>query len=254
MPYDPAHAVRGGENQAAEKRRSGKSGIKANRDASRRRKVIAVDRALLQCRGERPRTPPFRDLLDGLVHTILSQNTSDVNSQRAFQSLKRSFPTWEEAAVAGADEIEKAIRQGGISRIKAERIENLLELLEGEFGSYSLEAIRDMEPHEALRYLLELPGVGRKTAAVLLLFQLGYPFFPVDTHVSRVGKRLGILPAESTFQGAHDIMDASVPDDIKYRLHINLVEHGRQVCKARNPQCGACCLKGMCPRNGLEED
>jgi endonuclease-3 len=218
-------------------------------------KVIPeIDRLLLRCYGERIWTPQFEELLDGLVHTILSQNTSDVNSGRAFRQLKERFPDWEEAAEARTAEIEKAIRSGGISKVKAERIKTLLQTVRRDCGSYSLECLRDMEPDEARDYLLGIPGVGRKTVAVLLLFQMGYPSFPVDTHIFRVGKRLGLIPLKANAERAHDIMDEAVPDDIKFRLHINLIEHGRQVCKARKPKCPECCLKDKCPRVGVEEE
>jgi endonuclease III len=224
------------------------------KNATARKRIIEIDRLLLRCRGNKPANPPFNTLLDGLIHTVLSQNTSDVNSHRAFENLKLKFPDWEEAAGASVEEIEEAIRSGGISRVKAERIKVLLETLNSEFGAYSLEDLREMEPEKALDYLLGLPGVGRKTAAVLLLFQLGYPYFPVDTHIFRVGKRLGILPVRINPEGAHDLMDALVPDDIKYRLHVNLIEHGRLVCKARKPNCAGCCLNRICPRIGLKEE
>lgn len=216
--------------------------------------ITEIDRILLQCYGDRLWAPQFEDLLDGLVHTILSQNTSDVNSGRAFRQLKERFPDWEEAAGAPTAEIEEAIRSGGISRVKAERIKALLEIVHRDCGSYSLECLREMEPQQAIDYLLGIPGVGRKTAAVLLLFQMGYPSFPVDTHIFRVGKRLGLIPAAASPEKAHDIMDAAVPDDIKFRLHINLIEHGRQVCKARKPKCPECCLKDKCPRVGVKEE
>ncbi len=213
-----------------------------------------VDSRLLKCYGDRKWDPSFGDLLDGLIHTILSQNTSDVNSHRAFLQLKERFPTWEEAAGAKAEEIEEAIRSGGISHVKAERIKQVLEMVQRDCGEYSLECLKDMESERSLRYLLDMPGVGRKTAAVLLLFQLGCPYFPVDTHIFRVGKRLGLISLEASADRAHDIMDSLVPDDIKFRLHINLIEHGRQVCKARKPNCPECCLNDICPRIGVKEE
>jgi endonuclease-3 len=218
------------------------------------RLIPKVDRRLLRCYGDREWDPQFGDLLDGLIHTILSQNTSDVNSHRAFRELKNRFPTWEEAAGARTEEIEDAIRSGGISRVKAERIKKVLEMVRRDCGEYSLGCLSDMESEQAMQYLLDMPGVGRKTAAVLLLFQMGYPYFPVDTHIFRVGKRLGIIPPKASADRAHDIMDAIVPDDIKFRLHINLIEHGRQVCKARKPNCPECCLNDICPRAGVKEE
>lgn len=216
--------------------------------------VREIDGVLEGVYGDRRRVGTSRDLVDGLVRTILSQNTSDVNSDRAFSSLKDRFPTWEEAAGARVGEIEKAIRSGGISRVKAERIKAILKSLHRERGSYDLEQLREMEPRAAMNYLLEMPGVGRKTAAVLLLFNLGYPFFPVDTHIFRVGKRLGIIPQGYSAEKAHDIMDDVVPDDIKYRFHLNLIEHGRRVCKARKPDCPRCSLNSICPKIGVERE
>jgi endonuclease-3 len=217
-------------------------------------RILEIDRLLARCYGDRPRSASTPDLLDGLVLTILSQNTSDVNSYRAFQTLKERFPHWNQAAEAGVGEIEEAIRSGGISRVKAARIKAILDMLYEERGAYSLEHLRNMEPRQALDYLVDIPGVGRKTAAVLLLFRLGYPYFPVDTHIFRVGKRLGIIPLKSNPRKAHDLMDEMVPDDTKYRFHINLITHGRQVCKARKPNCAQCCLNKRCDRIGVEEE
>lgn len=218
-----------------------------------RKGVIKVDRILLDCYGDRTWRPQFSDLMDALIQTVLSQNTSDVNSHRAFSQLKERFPTWEVAGRARVDQLEKAIRPGGISRIKAERIKVLLDIIKRENGSYSLENLRRMTPGEARDYLDDLPGVGPKTAAVLLLFNLNYPFFPVDTHVYRVGKRLGIYPIKAGVEKAHTLMDRLVPDDIKYRLHMNLIEHGRRICVARKPKCPICCLNKICPRIGVKE-
>jgi endonuclease-3 len=223
-------------------------------ERSARARILEIDRLLTSCYGESPRSTSSPDLLDGLILTILSQNTSDVNSHRAYQSLKDRFPQWDQAAEAGEEEIEKAIRSGGISRVKAGRIKAILDMLYQEKGSYSLEHLRDMEPQLALDYLMDIPGVGRKTAAVLLLFRLDYPYFPVDTHIFRVGKRLGIIPVKSNPGKAHDLMDEMVPDDIKYRFHINLITHGRQTCKARKPNCTGCCLNKRCDRIGVEEE
>jgi endonuclease-3 len=215
--------------------------------------VKKVDNLLLSCYGDKAWSPHFSDLLDSLIQTVLSQNTNDTNSHRAFSELKRRFPTWEAAGRASTGQIEKAIRSGGISRVKAERIKTILEIIKHENGSYSLEGLRDMPPAAARDYLEELPGVGPKTAAVILLFSLSYPFFPVDTHIYRVTGRLGIIPAKTSVAKAHEIMDRLVPDDKKYRLHINLIEHGRRTCVARKPKCPLCCLNKICPRIGVKE-
>lgn len=230
------------------------SGATEKASPTDREGIPEIDRLLLHCYADRTWKPHFSSLLDGLIHTILSQNTSDVNSHRAFAELKRKFPTWEGAAHTSAKQIEMAIRSGGISRVKAERIKHLLDIIKRENGSYSLENLKDMPPAEARDYLLDLPGVGPKTAAVLLLFNLNYPLFPVDTHIYRVCQRLGLLPSNVSLEKAHEIMDRLVPDDIKYRLHINSIEHGRRICVARKPKCSICCLNTMCPRIGVKEE
>lgn len=240
-PVIPGGSARYGEKWGVE------GHLQVGRSRSQAAGIRLVDGRLRACYGERPWKPRFDHLLDGLVHTLLSQNTSDANSHLAFRRLKERFPTWEEAATAPVEYIEEAIRPGGISRVKAARIKALLERVRRDFGTYCLSPLREMDAHEAMSYLLGLPGVGRKTAAVLLLFQLGHPFFPVDTHVFRVSKRLGWIPPRAGAAQAHELMDRLVPDDIKYRLHLNLIEHGRRICRARNPRCGGCCLRDRCP-------
>jgi endonuclease III len=227
--------------------------VAAERRLATRNGIKTVDRLLFDCYGDKPWQPHFSDLIDSLIQTVLSQNTNDVNSHRAFTELKSRFPSWDAAGRASAGQIEKAIRSGGISRVKAERIKTLLKIIKRENGSYSLENLRRMKPAEARDYLDELPGVGPKTAAVILLFNLNYPFFPVDTHIYRVSKRLGIIPIKASVAKAHGIMDELVPDDMKYRLHVNLIEHGRRICMARKPKCPICCLNRICPRIGVKE-
>lgn len=215
--------------------------------------VEEVDLLLASCYGDRVRPAEGEGLLDALVRTILSQNTSDVNSARAFRSLKDRFPDWEAAMRAPAEELEKAIAVGGISRVKSRRIREVLTLLAEREGTPRLDFLGDLPPEEAMDFLTSLPGVGRKTASVVLLFHLGYPFFPVDTHVMRVGKRLGVIPPDLSPLEAHLLMDRLVPDDIKYRLHLNMVTHGRRICRARSPRCTSCCLERVCLRVGVEE-
>ncbi len=227
---------------------SGKpEGARTPRPVKGKAGIRLVDRRLRACYGDRLWEPRFDHLLDGLIHTLLSQNTNDANSHLAFRRLKERFPSWEEAAAAPVEHIEEAIRPGGISRVKAERIKTLLEKVRRDFGTYCLAALGEMDAQGAMSYLLGLPGVGRKTASVLLLFQLGHPFFPVDTHIFRLGKRLGFIPPRAGSLEAHEIMDRAVPADIKFRLHLNLIEHGRRICRARNPRCAECCLRDRCP-------
>jgi endonuclease-3 len=201
------------------------------------------------------------DPLDSLIGTVLSQNTTDVNSGRAFARLKQRFPTWQAVLAARPRDIARAIRSGGLGDIKSRRIKRILRRIAEDRGKADLSFLRRTPPELALKYLRDLPGVGPKTAACVLLFSLGKPAFPVDTHVLRVSKRLGILPPNATMERAHDIyaqlLDSDEPGrpawDAKamLALHLSLVRHGRQVCSARRPRCDACSLFELCPRIGV---
>jgi endonuclease-3 len=195
---------------------------------------------------------PAGPLLDGLIRVLLSQNTSDANSAAAFARLKERFRSWQEVERASAEEVEEAIRPAGISRVRGARIKEILRTLEREKGAPDLEFLRELGPGEAMDFLLGLPGIGIKSASVLLLFYLGHPYFPVDTHVYRVGRRTGLIPSDLDMEGAHRYMNLLVPDEIKYPLHMALVAHGRRVCKARQPRCHECVLEDTCEKVGLE--
>ncbi len=194
------------------------------------------------------RPAPRRKLrpLDELVLTILSQHTTDVNSGRAFDSLKQRFPTWEAVREADPAEIADAIRSGGLARIKAVRIKELLQHLWEERGSLDLDFLSQIEMGEAREFLLQLGGVGPKTAACVLLFSCGRPAFPVDTHVHRVARRLGLIDPVVSAEDAHRILEAVVPPEDVYSFHINLVVHGRRVCKSQRPRCEVCILAPVC--------
>lgn len=217
------------------------------------RRIRQVDGILLAAYGEPPRYSGLEDPLDTLIRTVLSQNTSDVNSHRAFTQLKARFPSWDEAASARVAAIERSIRSGGISHQKAPRIKAILAAVHAGTGSYSLENLRGMKTEQVMEYLTGLPGVGPKTAAVVCIFNLGRPVFPVDTHVHRVSRRLGLVPAEANAEKVFRMLDAAIPDDIKFRLHINLIRHGRTVCIAHRPRCSHCPLSGNCPRIGVTD-
>lgn len=208
------------------------------------RTIRRVDQLLAGAYGERRRRPA--DALDGLVRTILSQNTTDVNSHAAFASLKRRFPTWEQALAADPGDIADAIRHGGLAPTKSRRIHDILAQLREERGRLSLDHLCDMALAEAQESLLGLKGVGPKTAAIVLLFDCGMPLFPVDTHVFRVASRLGWLPDRSTPEKAHELLTELVPEDLHFRLHLNLVQHGRETCHPRKPDCPSCPLKRLC--------
>jgi len=189
---------------------------------------------------------------------VLSQSTNDRNRDVAFLALRERFPTWDEVRDAPADEIEAAIRPGGISKVKSVRIKSILEAIcesprppgapapEGH-DLLSLDWLAGQPVPTAQRYLTSLPGVGRKTAACVLLFALGMRDVPVDTHVSRVGTRLGLFRPKAPFGELHDTMLEITPPGEELELHLNLLRHGRRTCHARRPDCAGCALNRMCP-------
>lgn len=191
----------------------------------------------------RPVLRPHGAPVDELVLTILSQNTNDRNRDVAYGRLRERFPSW--AAVRDADEgaVEEAIRPGGISRVKARRIQDILRSL----GDDDLAWLAEAPLVEARDHLCALPGVGRKTAACVLLFSFGRPDVPVDTHVFRVGTRLGLFRPGASFDEAHDEMTRLTDSYDAYDIHVSLIRHGRRTCTARNPRCGECVLLRMCP-------
>src|SRR6266487_2363623 len=194
----------------------------------------------------KPRLP----IIDELVATVLSQHTSDVNSERAFARLKELFPSWEQVADAPAEQIADAIRCGGIADQKARRIRQLLAAIEDSEGSIDLRRLHDVDDESAQTYLLSLPGVGPKTAACVLTFSMGRAAFPVDTHVHRVTARLGWIPPGASAERTHQLLSRRIPADIRYDLHVALVNHGRAVCKAQRPRCGPCVLRDLCAYPG----
>ena len=207
-----------------------------------RRRVRAIRDRLREAYG-RPVLTQHRAPVDELILTVLSQNTNDRNRDVAWMRLRERFPEWAAVRDAQEEEVEEAIRPGGISRIKARRIQAILRAL----GDDDLSWLEDAALDEARDYLMTLPGVGRKTAACVLLFSFGRPDFPVDTHVFRVGGRLGLFRPRTSFDEAHDqILRLADPADA-YELHVNLVRHGRRTCVARAPRCHECPLRRMCP-------
>lgn len=189
---------------------------------------------------------PARDPIDVLIGTILSQNTSDANSGGAFASLKASFDSWEAVVSAPAEHIAQVIQSGGLSQIKAVRIKQALEKIEREQGRISLDSLKSMKMAEAEDYLMRLPGVGHKTASCVLLFSLGKPSLPVDTHVFRVAKRLGLIDSRVSIEKAHGLLQEQVPPSKVYQFHIHMIEHGRRICHARQPRCNRCILRAAC--------
>lgn len=193
-----------------------------------------------------PKWYPRLDPLEELIACILSQHTSDVNSGRAFDRLKQRFPTWEAVAEAPTADVAEAIRPGGLSESKAPRIQEVLRTLAAEHGAISLDILQDLPDAEARAYLRSLPGVGPKTAAIVLCFALGRPVLPVDTHVFRVAWRLGLIEKRIGEAKAHDALQALVDLDEVYRFHVALIVHGRTICRAPTPRCEICPLTDLC--------
>ena len=191
-----------------------------------------------------PTMAPHGDPLAELVLTVLSQSTNDRNRDIAFRALRERFVSWEAVRDAPVDEVEAAIRPGGISKVKSARIQAILRAVG---VPLDLGWMRDAPVAEARDHLTALPGVGRKTAACVLLFAYGRRDVPVDTHVSRVGMRLGLLEAGARFDRLHDQMLAVTPPGAELELHVNLLRHGRRTCHAQRPRCGECALARMCP-------
>ncbi|KPL19885.1 MAG: hypothetical protein AMJ92_01440 [candidate division Zixibacteria bacterium SM23_81] len=187
------------------------------------------------------------DPLSQLIKTILSQNTTDSNSLRAFQNLRERFPTWLQVHNASVQDVAKAIRSGGLAQIKARRIKEILVQICHQYADCDLSFLSGWPTWRIRDFLAQFTGVGEKTIACVLLFSLGRPVMPVDTHVLRVSKRLGLLPQEANASRAHHLLQAVVPANLVYSFHLNLIQHGRTTCKARNPSCKGCSLRRLCP-------
>ncbi len=208
--------------------------------------IRKLNRALKHRYGE-PEEPSDQSGIDYLIETILSQNTNDVNRDRAFKRLKKRYDS-DYAAIENADleELIETIKVAGLGPTKAERIQEALRIVREERGDYSLEFVEEMDVEEAKEWLTSIPGVGPKTAAIILCFHFRKPVIPVDTHVHRVSKRLGLVPENAGRKITHDILEEKVPDDIKYEFHRLMITHGRETCTARNPDCENCVLKSTC--------
>jgi endonuclease-3 len=195
-----------------------------------------------------PGAEPHGHPIAELVLTVLSQSTNDRNRDVAYFRLRERFPEWTEVRDAPVDEVEEAIRPGGISKVKSARIKSILQAVNETSGhGLSLDWLAGESVPDAQAYLTSLPGVGRKTAACVLLFALGMRDVPVDTHVSRVGTRLGLFRPKAPFPEMHDEMLALTPRGAELELHMNLLRHGRRTCHARRPECEDCALARMCP-------
>lgn len=204
-----------------------------------------ADVALAREHGDR-KLRPDGDPLGGLIGTVLSQNTSDLNSGRAYTSLRLRFPTWEAVRAAPREAVADAIRSGGLAEIKSFRIQGILDDLVARYGSLDLSAIAALPIPEARAALTTLHGVGPKTASCVLLFNLGRPAFPVDTHVHRLARRIGFASPKANPVAVQDQVEAHLPAGRRYRFHVNLIRHGRTICKAQRPRCLECPIRPIC--------
>jgi endonuclease III len=208
-------------------------------------RAIQVNEALLAFYGE----PVWRNPLppvDELVSTILSQNTNDVNRDRAFNALRARYPTWEAVRDAPAAAVVDCIRVAGLANQKGPRIQQVLNQITSERGSLDLSFLRDLPLEEARGWLMRFNGVGPKTAAIVLCFSLGRPAFPVDTHVYRVTGRLGLRPEKIPVEAAHPYLEGVFPPETYYAAHLNIIRLGREICHARKPDCTHCPLLAGC--------
>lgn len=194
---------------------------------------------------------PSDDPMTELVLTLLSQHTSDHNSGRAMHRLLAAFEDWDAVLNAPTEDVEEAIRPGGLAPTKSRRLQELLASVRDRTPGYDLRLLRELPLDEAKAWLRSLPGVGPKTAACVLLFALGRPALPVDTHVERVARRLGLIPPALPADRAHDVLERMLAPEQVYAFHVDLIQHGRRTCAARAPRCDACPLRPRCPRVGV---
>jgi len=200
-----------------------------------------------------PMCEPNLDPLDVLIQTILSQSTTNVNSHRAFASLKARFPAWEQARRARVTSIEAAIRSGGLAQQKSVRIKQLLNEIYARRASLDLSFLHTAPLAEAVEFLASFKGVGPKTVACTLLFACNRPIFPIDTHIFRIARRLALIPEKCSDEEAHRLMTAMIPPGRYYEVHVNLIRHGRKICRPQNPLCEQCCVIDYCRYYGASD-
>jgi endonuclease III len=238
---------------------NGTTGFNSRTNATARSALVAeILNRLDQTWTPSPWDPSHRPV-DELVGTILSQNTSDVNTARAFTSLKSAFPDWHSVAIADTSDVIESIRSGGLAQQKGPRIQQVLKQIlqpdDPDPDTTLYETLAGMEPKSAMEWLTNFPGVGPKTAACVLMFAVGKPVVPVDTHVHRVSRRIGLIAPKASADQAHvELIDIVEPED-SHRFHMHLIHHGRAICQARTPRCGECSLTDICDHfQSLEPD
>ena len=220
--------------------------LKRRRSTVRARRAQEIDHLLADQYGAQAwirRAEP----MDELIYTVLSQHTSDRNTDRTFADLRAAFPTWQDIVDAPTEAVIDVIKGGGLSRIKGPRIQAILTEIALRRGEFRIDFLADVPFDEARQWLLSLPGVGEKTAACVLLFSFGLPALPVDTHVHRVAGRLNLIPRKMNADKAHYALESLIDEAQVYQFHVNLIEHGRRVCHARRPACSDCALSHICP-------
>lgn len=210
-----------------------------------RARCARINRGLAKAWGE-PKWPGPQDPLDVLVRAVLSQSTNAANCERAWKALRAVYRTWDDVAQAKADSVARALRPGGLGKLKAKYIIKMMNDLKKEYGSASLEFIRSMSVREAMRALESIEGVGPKTAACVILFALGREICPVDTHIHRILQRMGIIPTTTTPEAAFELLQPLVPKEQAYAFHVSLIRLGRDVCRAGKPKCGTCPVETEC--------
>jgi endonuclease III len=214
-------------------------------EANLRAKVQTIHDLLVEVYGL-PTWRPYLDPISEVVSTILSQNTNDGNRDVAFDRLRAVFPTWDEVRDAPVETIEAAIRPAGLAPQKAPRIKQGLQFITQQRGALNLDFLRELPLDEAKAWLTQINGIGPKTAAIVLLFSLGRPAFPVDTHIHRVARRLGLIDARLSAEKAHHALEQTIDPALYYPFHLNVIRLGREICRARNPKCEICPLQSWC--------
>jgi endonuclease-3 len=234
--------------KASKPRRRGPSPQKLAADRRRRRALVEV---VLDRLGERYEHPswaaPRLDVTSELVLTILAQNTADTNSFRAFSALRSRYADWDAVLAAPTDELTDVIRPGGLAPTKAPRIQHVLAEVKAAHPDWDLSFLGEVPLDEARDWLVGLPGIGRKTASIVLLFCFDRPTMPVDTHIHRVALRLGLIPPKTDVVKAHGLLEEVLRPDEVYACHVELIRHGRDTCRAPRPICGLCPLTDLCP-------